>query len=487
VTAERDRAREERNRAERVIEAMTALLQSTTPEKTPGGDVLRVTDFFDRGESSVELLGEEPEVQRRMFEVLATLQAERGLLPAALRNLERALELPADEATRLRLEHQRAVLTLHHQGPPAARPLLQASLDQHRRMYGDMHLDVAQAMQDLAQSLADADERQELMVQVQDIRRRLLPADDPAQAAILNDMGVRALQGGALLEAVSLFEQSLEILERRSDVPEGNLLIVRHNLASAVSRSGDSHRALPLQRDVLEARRRLYGDSTAVVASSWEALGVTLAQLGHYEESTGAFAAALGIFEHNLDPSHWRIANGLRNVAEIRSLQGRPLESLGFMDRAIALAEANGDSERGLAGMRGQRAMILLGLGREGAFEELEAAAETLRRLPGYGEDAYVSDVEVWTGIALLEAGEPEGAEGHFRRGLEIREALLPPSHPALAEARVGLAVALASRGEIRPAEPLLREAFPAYQEWGLTNALLKKRAQAIWDVRFSN
>jgi len=288
-------------------------------------------------------------------------------------------------------------------------------------------------------------------------------------AASLNALAQLAIEQSRFDEAQRLLERADALVADELPETSPQRMSIRHNLSAVYARRGLWDRAEPMQREILEQRRAIYGPDSDITARSLESLAVTLANLGRHRESAEAFAEALAIFERTLDPNHWRIANESRNVGQLLALQGRYEEGLPYLDRSIEIGES-GDGEPGaMAYQRGQRALIWLGMGQlERAREELAWVAEQIADPDRGNSPAYQADSQVWLGMAELRAGHPEPAQECFELALAIRFRVLGVQHPKYAEAACGVGIT-----STEPIDPALAEMARRYRAWGLAHPLM--------------
>ncbi len=469
IEVERDLAQRELKRADLVLEKLVELFESTQPGLQPGPDMMDVEEFLRRGEATADALRGEPRAQARMYQVLGGIHAGRGDLDRAIDLTSRALALEEDPRKRLRLIREHAVLRTRRDGRDVGLPMLRESLERHRELLGSRHPDVGQAMLDLAGALGDPREREPL---IRDALALAESAGAPAtmlRAAALHALGVWEIESAHLDKARVHLEEADRILATRLPASSPERMTIRHNIAAVVSRRGRWDLAEPMQRDLVAHRRQWYGEDSDIVARALEAHGVTLANLGRHGEAAEAFAAALAIFERTLDPGHWRIANGCRNVGQLLALQGDDAGALPHLERAIALRRRLGAGAKDTAYLRGQRAMIWLGLGRQSqARAALDSVAAELDRPDAEFSPSHRADAQIWSGIAALRAGDRAAAGPRFERARELRSSILAPGHPKSAEARLGLALSQDSG--------LGADSWPdveLYRGWGLAHPLM--------------
>lgn len=466
VRAQRDLARTESARAERVLDRLVDLFESTGPQAAGETDFMDVAAFLERGEETAELLAGDPAAQSQMNAVLADIYANRGQLGRAIHLLSETRRTQTNQLVLLRVEHDIAVMRNRYEGPEVGVPLLRASVERQRDALGPDHPDVLQAQIDLGYRLEDAVEAHPLLLGVlEQLESPATEAEERRRAAALNALANVEMQRSDYAIARTRLEEADSLLARSLPPGAGTRIAVRHNLAAVYTQLGLWERAEPVQRNLLASRRRTFGDSSDLTANELESHAVTLAHLGRHREAGEEFAEALSIFEATLAPDHWRVANGARNVGQLLSLQARYEEALPWLDRAIAITIAGGSPALYL---RGQRALVWLGSGRtDEAQRELQEVLLGLEA--SQSRPDYIADARVWLGIAWLGSGDPDRAETGFALALRQREQVHGVAHPKVAEAASGLALA---RGELD------RAAFEAYRAWGLAHPLLLDRIE---------
>jgi serine/threonine-protein kinase len=486
VAREGDAARAERDKAEQVVQVLVNLFETSNPTVVPGGDTLRVGDFLARGEAQVlEALGEQPAVQARMKQVLASVYSARSQFDRARALLDDALVQQealtgADHPDALSMYHERALIA-RALGDPDAETLLRTSLKRQRAHYGSQHERVAQALHDLASVLDDWAEKERLLREALAVRRAVLPPVSSGIAASLNGLAVLHYSQNEVDQAIEVWQEALEILGQLHDEGHPHLLTVSQNLAAAHSRAGRFDEAERLLQQVLRQRQRVLGAETVPVGVTLSNLGVTLASQGRYAEAEDAFRDAVATWRAVFAKDHWRTANDLRNLGVVLQHRRRYEEGQAALEEAIAInRRLYGAASRQAGYVRGQLGILLLHRGQlEAAYREVEAALRLVGADAAASHRAAVADTRVRMGQVLLARGAAEAAEQHFREALTARRASLLPSDPRVLEARCGLAAALADRGAFEEAAMHLRQALPGYAAWGRADPWLLARARA--------
>ncbi len=473
VTIRQSRAvARERDAAEEVTTVLVELFEAADPTRNPGSRSMTIGELLDRQAGhSIDDLARRPEVQARLrhalgkvYVALSRWDEARELLTAAL---DQQVGLAGDEELIAAIRHDLAVLVARSEGAAAAVPRLHDSLERHRRLYPGDHPAVAQAIQDLAGALnPEEPERTALGLEALAMRRRLSSGPDQEVASALNALAITRFDAGEFDEADRLYREALAILEAEKGADHPLVLLVKSNWAANLAAMGRHAEATVLNRQLLAARREIFGDESLQVALTLNntAIGATLGNdLGGAERD---LRQAVALWRKLVGEEHPQTANSRRNLGRVLELKGEYEEALRLLSEVASQAEPG----LGRDGIEGQVAVVLRRLGRMNeALPKLETVLESMsHRVPG--GHPYVADAHVWLGDAYLAAGSPGPAEAHFREALAYREARLPREHPKIAEAGCGLGRALGALGRRAEARRLLRTCLPIYSAWGLAH-----------------
>src|SRR4029450_10470963 len=130
------------------------IFQGADPSQAPGRDIT-LRQVLDEGAGRVRDLASQPAVQGELLTVLAGIYGELGVTERAAALTDQALAIHerlygADSplvATNLR---QKATLALARSDADAADGCARAALEKHRRAYGNLHQEVAEDLEELA-------------------------------------------------------------------------------------------------------------------------------------------------------------------------------------------------------------------------------------------------------------------------------------------------------------------------------------------------
>jgi serine/threonine-protein kinase len=487
VRAERDRAVAEEARAEKVVSVLVNLFEQSNPYVVPGGDTLRVGDFVAQSEKVVSKMGDQPDVQARMWEVVSAIHLARGDVPKARDFLHRAEAIyqrddahPIDDA---RVFHSLAQLKSLQDGAESADSLLRVSLGRQRALLGDSHPDVAVAMMDLAAAVMSThpDEAGELLDGALAICRQHPSDSDVGLAASYNALGLFHRSQHKLTKALADFERSLDILEKALPPDHPNTMTVAHNVAAMHAALGNYKRSEEVVREVIAAKRRILGNESVDLANSIEALAGTLIDEGRYDEARELYTEALHIYENKLGPDHGNVASTNRNLGVTMALRGRPAEGVPYLDRALEI-EARMRTPRGSWApfLDMQRLFVAYAAGQtQGSVAAARLCVAEIDSLSKRPDDSYRAVARIMLANMLLDQSEVRDAEAFSRDAVNVY-ATYPSDNPRLALARCMLAAVLVAEGRFDEGRQLLSENYATIRSWG---ALYPLQRAAIEDA----
>lgn len=323
----------------------------------------------------------------RLHYVLGTSRFRQGDFPAAdslhqlADGLFRELAGPDDDETVSNLA-QLAHVAEALGDDSLAVERAQAVLDSRRRVYGDEHPYVAEALNDVAFTLRKQGrytEAEPLYRESIAIKRRLLGDDHPAVATSLNNLGVLFGISGRYDEVGPLFEEALAIRRARygdvhpavaSTLSSLSMLAISQNdpgqalahqdEALAILRQvyGGDHPSISstlinqaqvyymqdrfreaerIYREALAMEQRLRGGDHEQVAKALNNVGASLVGQGRYDEAEPTLEDALAMYERVVGPEHAALAAPLRHLGRIETARGRYTEAEQHLTSALRL------------------------------------------------------------------------------------------------------------------------------------------------------
>lgn len=329
LEGERNEARANAERAERVTAYLTGVFQAVDPNAAGGEDVTVIELLETSATRAATDLEGQPAEQAEVLSTIGSMFIARGRHQRAVPLLEKAVELgrgpgadPADLVRDLRrlataffTDTERSVPILEEAvavagralGPedprlaaaltdlaaqlarsplPGARERASAALDRAlailRRQEGDVRAELAKALNlsALGGDLNDLPRLEEALT----LRRSLYGEDHTAVAATLSDMALLVEQFDPVA-ADTLLERAAAINIRIHGSDHTQTLAILNNLAGRYRDRGDHVKAEPLYREVLRRRREAYPADSIAHAYAMHGLGWSLTEMGRPEEA----------------------------------------------------------------------------------------------------------------------------------------------------------------------------------------------------------
>jgi len=476
ISRERDRAERERVAADEVLRILTGLVERGDPNKHPGGDTLRVTSLIDDAEKEVAQLSDDPTRQVALWRAVGGMRMARGEYARGIALLTSAFEerrrlFGPDDIEAARIHHEVATGTATYRGAAAARPMLDSSLTELRRLLGDTHLDVRTATNDLLMVTYDSVAARQLLARLAEIDKKSQNRDPVAIAEQLNDRASALFNAGRFAEAVALFRSSLDVVRQHRSPEHDDVRTVERNLAMALYEVGQLSQAEAMQRAAVALEDRLHL-SPLTAGMTYEALALTLVAEANADSAEAYEREALRLFRAGAAPEHWRIWSAQRNLAIIVAARGRVDDGLALLDSAIAAATAGPDSKEGAGYLIAQRVPFLIRLKRLGDAARSIAVAERQLGASAAVTPSHRADVNRYAGMLDLANGDAARAVQRFRVAVSLTEPRGDTSKGTGINSCL-LGVGLARLGRVEEARPLLDKPCAAYTSRGLPDPLV--------------
>ena len=465
----------ERDKAEQVVRVLVDLFETTNPAVRPDGDRMPIGQFLAGAEGrALAQLSGAPLVRAKLQQVFGLIHAERGEFTPARTALEEAL---AAQRRLVGPDHPDALESLQALGQTmrelgdheSARRLLDESIARHRRVYGDEHDKTARAMVSLAPLVAatDLDAERALLTQALEIRRRVLPPNDPDLAITLGALAGHHQRRGELERSRELYRQALAVFRDPGERRHPASVTLMGDYGSLLSTLKAYDEAEATLREAIAVGEQVLGPGTLTVADLTNDLAVVLAAVGRHADAERAFRDSFDRHVVLFGESHWRIRNVARNLGLVLALQQRYREALPWMDRAVSSRAFADTDDIGLEGIRAQRAWVVFVVGRPA--EALDAASRAVSALEGM-KDPSDGHVLAYSRIVLArllsETGRPDAAEPAARAAMAWFERW-GPGHPQRANAECEVGRAQVLQGRTAEGRATLERCVPIYRAWG--------------------
>jgi tetratricopeptide (TPR) repeat protein len=335
LAAERDRARAEATRADRVSDVLSGLITASDPYARRENREPTVRAVLDAAaERLPRELADQPDVLARMQVVMGRAYARLGLFDKATPLLTQALDharraYGAGDARVAEVLNELGVVVREDGDPAAATPLLEEALATRRLRLGDRHAEVAVTLVELGRAYIDQGRRADaegLFRQSLAIRREVYGDSHGETATSLSELGLLLWSGGDPEGAEPYFRESLAATRAAFGNEHPNVSTGLNNLALALGGTGDWAGAAAASREGVEIARRVLGPRHRDIADKLANLAFAQIQSGTFGDARAAIAEALSIGGETG-----------RDLTGYRFLDGRALAGLGQWREAEAV------------------------------------------------------------------------------------------------------------------------------------------------------
>ena len=475
VAAERDRARFERDKAQRVTRIVIDLFQAANPEVVPDGDKQTVSKFLEAAEvRALAGLGSDVELSATIKDVLGQVHDARNDFPRARQLLEQALaESRAarglDDPDTLMIQVNLGALLVRLEDRGGARQLLGDALARCERTVGERHALTAKTLYVLGNTTDQLEQGRPHLQRALSIYRALPDTPASEMALALNALAIADMDARKFDDARAEFSEALRVIQTVNSGRHTTALAVLNNMAVLLARTGDLGGAEDAHRRALVLAGELRGENSMAFANGLNNLGTVFANQGKLEAAFEQYQLAHAKYAGLVGEAHARTANAARNAGVTLLLLERPDEALPWMERALRGYEASrGTDTRDTVYVRAQHAVVLSALGRhEEAIPRLRAAAARLSELAPAQGHGTLADAQVYLGRALFAAGRRAEAEPHYRSAVAFwKPGVGDPRSRATSECELALVVA--AGGQHDEARRLLAGCVPLARDSGM-------------------
>jgi serine/threonine protein kinase/tetratricopeptide (TPR) repeat protein len=450
IAAERDRAADARERAERerahaeeISAFLVNLFKSSDPQDNQGARVT-ARELLDSAVKRLELaLQDQPATKAALLATVGSVYNSLGQFQDALPLLHESLALLPAAHDRSRIDTlielsrayagasdlQRAktpldeALALAQKDYGAGSPELGKTLwafGRLRHLQGRFNdakelyihalaifetaqtpaTDVAAVLDDLAQDYSRANQwslARQTYERALAIDRRVLGEDSPRVATHLHNLAVVAQNVGELPEAEALYRDAIARLERTDGPQHPETAGARGNYGLLLQHEGRLQEAEPLLRGALATYLKIYGPDNTIVAYARVSLGLLLHDEGALGDAESEYRQALAVYKKSLPPDHQYRAAALMHLARLLVDRGKAAEALELSAHSVNIWSASAAATNpSLAQAHLIHAYALAHLGRAGESQaEMTSALPVLLAARG-GDDPAVRRAQGW-------------------------------------------------------------------------------------------
>lgn len=447
LAAERDNALDQRRKADEVVGFVLGLFEVADPALSRGSDVT-ARELVDAGAQRVrQELQSQPLVQAEMMRVMGNVYHELGL---------------TDEG----------------------RELLEAALERHTDLYGELHRETASTQLSLGilhQTSGDFEQASAMINQALDTQRQLATQDD---FELLEAIGAGAfLQEtiGDYVSAEALHREALALAEQLS-AGEDNAYFGQAlaRLAGLYRLQDRPDEAEPLLRRALAMQGRVYQGAHPESDETKRQLAELLADLGQEAEAEQLFLELIESRTRMMGPDHYELGS-------VWNSYGHLLAQRGDIDRAIEAYETMLNITRGAYGdvhpalAAGYNNIAILYRNRMDLPEALENYQQSLEMQDAAGlapRHPNRSFPIAGKGSTYLLMGRYDEAISSFDEALALRREHFEEDHVLITEIKSDLAAVWLEQARYPDAEVLLLEVYDQFaQQRGMEDSRTRRAA----------
>lgn len=425
MTVERNRARREAETSRRVSDFMANMFKISDPSESRGNTVT-AREILDKGSEQIENgLGQDPQVQARLMQTMATTYRGLGLYDRAHTLMEHAVAIqkralgPENPETlrsmsllgvvlenQARYEESERVLrealagqdkvlgadhpetmetvgylsdTLEMEGRIAeAEGLIRRTLAHQQRTLGPENPATLRAMRSLGRNLldqghyADAEKLDRSTIALEE---HALGPDHPGTLFSKNQLALALQDEGRYPDAEKLFREVLVASTRVLGPDHDNTRAALANVGEVLEQQGRLAEAEAIQRQELAATSRAEGLDNPDTLLSESNLAVTLGKEHKLDESEKLLRAAFDTGMRTLGPTAFATRNAMGNLATTLAYQKREKEALAMLEKLVEYAAKAEGTAQSDAHYQYALALVILGH-KEEALEHLQKAVQ---------------------------------------------------------------------------------------------------------------
>jgi eukaryotic-like serine/threonine-protein kinase len=468
VASERDRARIEARRAERVSLLVADLFKLAEPA-AGRGETITARELLEQASDGIgsELQGDAA-TQAALFNVLGRVYGNLGLHDRAIDVLARALALQRGAGGGGTAEEAE---TLHRLGVefvtrgdyvPAEQRLTEALA--HRRRLAAPARDVAATLEALGRTLSltgRMDGARTYLEEAVALRRGQHDVPSTESMSGLYELGSLLHQAGELKRADNLFREAVDVGRSIAEPSLAKVTALMHLARFVHEFERDPGRAEPLYREALEIARTLYAGDHAEVANCLGELARDLRDLKRLPEAEAAARESSEMYRRLYGDRHDDTLIRRRILAGVLRDERKLPEAERILRDALTHSRSLfGDGNPTALANARELAGVLEDQGRYAEALEVRLA-ELASAIKEFGEaHVYVAISLAGLGRHSLAANQVDEAYRYFTRALQVRQRIHPANHWRIDEARGMVGNALLRAGRFADAEAELLAAY---------------------------
>jgi len=242
-------------------------------------------------------------------------------------------------------------------------------------------------------------------------------------AQTMNNMANNFLQQGKLEDALSLFEQVLQLEKAAFGENHASIAVTLTNMANVKSRQGHLDEAMPLYQESLEMKKKNLGHDSSV-AETLNNLGISLHKQGKFDDAITKFEEALDIYKSTVGEESASVATTTSNMANV-------LKSKGDLD---------------------------------GAMAKYQEAIEIYKRSVGM-DHLFLKSTLYNMGNVMEAKNNLDEAIRLYQESLDIEKQILGAEHLSVAAKMINIAALLQNKGKLEEAMAMYKDVIEIYEK----------------------
>ena len=249
-----------------------------------------------------------------------------------------------------------------------AMPFCLEALGTYRRTLGDEHPSTIAAMADMGGLLSDKGKYEKAMeyyVEALDVSRRTIGSEHPDTLLLINDIGVILYLQGKYDKAMPYYSESLETSRRILGNEHPATIGSISNMGSLLLKLGKNEEALRYFTESLEASRLVLGDEHPDTLYEIYVMGGILVDEGKYDEAKEYYTEALEARRRILGDEHPETLTSISDMGMLFHIQGMYDEAMPYYIEALETSRRTlGDDHPDTITSMGNMSMLLLNQGK---------------------------------------------------------------------------------------------------------------------------
>ena len=293
---------------------------------------------------------------------------------------------------------------------------------------------------------------------------------------------------GRLERAEPLFRRSLEIYEKIRPPGHSDIATAINNLGFHYQSTYKLEEAEDLYKRALEMREKVLAPDDPLIADSLNNVAQILKRQWRIDEAEPLLERSLAIRSKRLSADDPLIAQSLTNIGAVKEMQGNFREAEPYYRKAMEIRRKSQVPDHPeIAGLTNKLAQILYKQGRNEEADKLFRDAIEMRYRTQSADHVDIATTLHDSAVNLFAMKRYGEAKSQLRNALAIRQTVLPPLDPAIADTQSVLARIELAEGHFEQALALIRVAVISQAARGKNDDIARQHysdfVSIAWEV----